>query len=184
MRKIPTIFERDGNKLTRKRTKGCEWVFKGEGCATEKLDGTNVRLTVRAGVIVRVEKRRNPTRQQKEAGIIDPWYVDAENKPDSKHILKAVANTYTRDWPDGEHCCEAIGPKIQGNPLGLERPECVPFDLDPPVILYGVPPRDYDGLHAYLDKFDSILSPGHLAEGIVFHHIDGRKAKIKRKDFF
>ena len=113
MRKIPTIFERDGNKLTRKRTKGCEWVFKGEGCATEKLDGTNVRLTVRAGVIVRVEKRRNPTRQQKEAGIIDPWYVDAENKPDSKHILKAVANTYTRDWPDGEHCCEAIGPKIR-----------------------------------------------------------------------
>lgn len=25
--------------------------------------------------------------------------------------------------------------------------------------------------------------PGHLAEGIVFHHPDGRRAKIKRKDF-
>jgi hypothetical protein len=27
------------------------------------------------------------------------------------------------------------------------------------------------------------FSPGHLAEGIVFHHPDGRRAKIKRKDF-
>jgi len=25
--------------------------------------------------------------------------------------------------------------------------------------------------------------PGHRAEGIVFHHPDGRRAKIKRKDF-
>jgi hypothetical protein len=29
----------------------------------------------------------------------------------------------------------------------------------------------------------SLYSPGHLAEGIVFHHSDGRRAKIKRKDF-
>jgi hypothetical protein len=30
---------------------------------------------------------------------------------------------------------------------------------------------------------DSRFAPGHLAEGIVFHHPDGRRAKIKRKDF-
>lgn len=30
---------------------------------------------------------------------------------------------------------------------------------------------------------ESKFAPGHLAEGIVFHHPDGRHAKIKRKDF-
>lgn len=35
----------------------------------------------------------------------------------------------------------------------------------------------------FLKTLDSLYSPGHLAEGIVFHHPDGRRAKIKRKDF-
>jgi hypothetical protein len=30
---------------------------------------------------------------------------------------------------------------------------------------------------------DSQFAPGQLAEGVVFHHPDGRRAKIKRKDF-
>jgi hypothetical protein len=44
-------------------------------------------------------------------------------------------------------------------------------------------PRGYDGLREYLAKLDSKFAPGHLAEGIVFHHPDSRRAKIKRKDF-
>jgi hypothetical protein len=35
--------------------------------------------------------------------------------------------------------------------------------------------RDFDGLKAYLTEKD--------VEGIVFHHPDGRKAKIKKRDF-
>lgn len=37
------------------------------------------------------------------------------------------------------------------------------------------PPRDFDGLRAWLDGKD--------IEGIVFHHPDGRMAKIKLRDF-
>jgi hypothetical protein len=44
-------------------------------------------------------------------------------------------------------------------------------------------PRTYDGLREFLATLDSRFAPGHLAEGIVFHHRDGRRAKIKRKDF-
>jgi hypothetical protein len=40
------------------------------------------------------------------------------------------------------------------------------------------------GLQDFLERADSLFSPGHLAEGIVFHHPDGRRAKIKRRDFF
>src|SRR5262245_26445289 len=62
MEKIPTLFERDEHFHVVDRPRAeCAWVFAGEGVGTEKLDGTNVRLTVRAGQLVRVEKRRNPS---------------------------------------------------------------------------------------------------------------------------
>ncbi|HET8658882.1 MAG TPA: hypothetical protein VFM55_07775 [Micromonosporaceae bacterium] len=44
-------------------------------------------------------------------------------------------------------------------------------------------PRSFGELRDYLAKLESRFAPGHLAEGIVFHHPDGRRAKIKRKDF-
>lgn len=161
---------------------GCNWVFAGEGRATEKLDGTNVRLTVRRGHVVRVEKRRNPSKLQKQQGIIDAWYVDADEfSKEDKWIFEAVKGTDVSGWPDGEHPAEALGPNVQGNPLGLERHLCVPFNLEIPV--YEDVPRSFEGLKSFLEKLDSKFSPGHLAEGIVFHHPDGRRAKIKRKDF-
>ena len=41
MEKIPTIFDRGDNfRVIDKIREGCEWVFDGEGIATEKLDGT------------------------------------------------------------------------------------------------------------------------------------------------
>lgn len=183
MEKIPTIFDRgDDFKVLDRPRKGCEWVFAGEGAATEKLDGTNIRVTVRAGRVVRVEKRRNPSKLQKQQGVIDGWYVEASDTgSDDKWIQEAVRGTDVTAWPDGEHPAEAIGPHVQGNELGLEKHLCVPFNLEIPV--YGDLPRDYAGLRARLPTLESLYSPGHLSEGIVFHHPDGRRAKIKRKDF-
>jgi hypothetical protein len=180
MEKIPTIFERDGRFHVVDRPRAdCAWVFDGEGAATEKLDGTNVRLTVRCGTLVRVEKRRNPSREQKQRGIVDGWYVDAG--PEDKWIMAAADGTDVSAWPDGEHSCEAIGPRVQGNPLGLAAHVCVPFNLRVPV--YADVPRDFAGLRSFLATADSVYAPGNRPEGIVFHHPDGRRAKIKRKDF-
>ncbi len=185
MNKIPCLFKREGAKVIDKVTPGCEWVLAGEGKATEKLDGTNVRLTVRYGRLVRVEKRRNPTRAQKALGIVHPWYTDTStDDPADKWILTAAHNTYTTHCPDGEHCCEAIGPKIQGNPLGLELYVCVAFNLRSAYLSYlETRPRVFEDLKLTLEDLDSNYSPGNLAEGIVFHHPDGRRAKIRRKDF-
>ncbi len=95
-------------------------MFAGEGRATEKVDGTNIRVTVRTGRVVRVEKRRNPSKIQRQQGIVDGWYVDTdENAKEDKWIYEVVRETEITGWPDGEHSVEALGPNIQGNPLGL-----------------------------------------------------------------
>lgn len=182
MKKIETIFDRDENfKVTPKVRAGCEWVFAGEGIPTEKLDGTNVRLTVENGKLIHVEKRRNPTKEEKTQGI-EPGYIDANrNDPSDKHIFGAVDNTIVLNWPDGLHECEAVGTKIQGNPLELAIPRCYPFKLAP-VVLPDMP-RNFDAIKEYILGLESRYSPGHLAEGVVFHHPDGRMAKIKQKDF-
>lgn len=184
MEKILTIFDRgESFQVINQPRKGCEWVFAGEGQATEKLDGTNCRLTIRTGQVVRVEKRRNPSKQQKLQGIVDGWYVDAnEFSKEDKWIFEAVRGTNVHGWPDGEHSVEALGPNIQGNLLGLTKHLCVPFNLEIPT--YEGVPRTFDEIKIFLDTLDSRFSPGHRAEGIVFHHPDGRRAKIKRKDFF
>ncbi len=183
MEKIPTVFDRGPDfKVIDQVREGCEWVFEGQGAATEKLDGTNVRLTVRAGRLVRLEKRRNPSKLQKQQGIIDGWYVDAdEHDRQDRWIWEAARRTDLSGWPDGEHSCEALGPKIQGNPLGLEAHLCVPFNMEVPT--YEVARRSFTGLREFLARMDSRYAPGHLAEGLVFHHPDGRRAKIKRRDF-
>ena len=183
MEKIPTLFDRgDDFRVVERVRAGCEWVFDGQGAATEKLDGTNIRLTVRAGAVVRVEKRRNPSKAHKARGIVDGWYVDAdEHAADDKWIFEAARNTDTSAWPDGEHSCEALGPRIQGNGLDLQAHTCVPFNLEIPV--YEIADRSFNGLKASLAELESRFAPGHLAEGIVFHHPDGRRAKIKRRDF-
>ena len=92
-----------------------------------------------------------------------------------------MRNTDVSGWPDGEHSAEALGPRIQGNPLGLEAHCCLPFNLGAPV--YEMLPRNFEGLAKALAELESKLAPNHLAEGVVFHHPDGRRAKIKRKDF-
>jgi hypothetical protein len=78
----------------------------------------------------------------------------------------------------GSHLCSG---SIGCTPLDLDEHVCVPFNVAPPV--YGEVPRSYAELQDYLDTLESRFSPGHTAEGIVFHHPDGRRAKIKRRDF-
>ncbi|MFD0345966.1 hypothetical protein ACFQ0M_07530 [Kitasatospora aburaviensis] len=134
------------------------------GAPTEKLDGTNVRLTVRGGHLVRVEKRRNPTKLQKKQGITDGWYVDtAEGAAEDKWILAAARNTDVTAWPDGEHSCEALGPRIQGNPLELDDHRCVPFNMEVPV--YQDVPRSYTGLRDFLTGLDSRFAPARWPRG-------------------
>jgi hypothetical protein len=175
MEKIPTLFIRDPDNMklvTREVNPDAAWVLRGEGVPTRKKDGTNVRVTVKDGAPKWVEKRRNPTREEKANGA-EPGYVVAdEHDPSNIHILNAVTYTVYTDWPDGVYPCEALGPKIQGG-VESSRPTIYPFTLAPEILREN--PRTFGEISNFLARNE--------IEGIVWHHKDGRMAKVKRRDF-
>ena len=192
MKKIPTLFERGADGFV---TPVFAEVFDfSTATPTEKLDGTNVRLTVRAGTLARLEKRRNPTQKQKADGIIEPWYMDASgNDPADQFIWAAARNTDLTGVPDGEWSGEAVGPKIQGNPLHLPTLRVALFSLESERELLTLPdapsPPTFDNLRDWLPCAESRYSrrfssaSGVRIEGIVWHWSDGRMVKIKTTDF-
>ncbi|MFW5962139.1 MAG: hypothetical protein ACOCQR_00810 [bacterium] len=187
MRKIKTIFERDwkGNRgVVDNLIVNFDF---SNAIATEKLDGMNIRVTVRNEQVVRVEKRRNPNKKQKKEGIVIPWYVDAKrDDPADKWIFNAVENTDFIDVPDGEWSAEAIGPKIQGNPLNLEKHELFIFSLEHwrEKIVFADAPISFAELKEWLPKQKSKIGNNCGIEGIVWHNqVNGDMVKIKVKDF-
>jgi len=210
MQKILTLFERHQNgakkggvtptiKLPPRYGLGHAPIELSIAIATEKLDGTNVRVTVRNHMVMRIEKRCNPSKEQKRIGIIEPWYTDVQiDDPADRHIRRAVAHTNIDNVPDGEWSGEAIGPKIQGNPLNLESPRVVFFTLGQAPTLPDVPQYTltdnititdsinnfYCRLREYLRTAETRVEGGTgCMEGIVWVLPGGEMLKIKRKDF-
>ncbi len=189
MNKIITLFKRDmanAGRITKEYALPEEYVKAAQIYATEKLDGTNVRLTVRSHTLVRVEKRNNPTKEQKSNGIIEPWYIDAKStEPSDRWLMEAAQNTDLSTIDDGEWSGEALGPKIQGNPLNLESHRVVLFSCDGVPIFDNVP-LSYDALKEWLPKQKSKYGNNCGIEGIVWHDPAQEFSpvfKIKTKDF-
>lgn len=182
MRKIKTIFDRnwDGDKTVIDKLV-VDFDFAG-AVATEKLDGTNVRVTIRSGTCVRLEKRNNPSKLQKAKGIEEPWYIDADrDDPQDKWLFDALDNTELTNKPDGEWSAEAVGKNIQGNSLNLPHNVLVFFSLGEAPTLTDVP-TTYAELKEWLPKQKSLFGNG-MIEGIVWRHPNGDMVKIKTKDF-
>lgn len=180
MQKVPTIFERDWegdrSRVVALPNPLCAWVFAGEGDATRKLDGACAM--VRAGQLF---KRREVTMEKLEDGPEGFLVVELDTRtrsavgwmpvgdgPEDKWFRQAFAG---RDLADGTY--ELVGPKVQGNPEGWGDHELVSHDQ---LACYPEdPPRTFQGLREWL--------AGQDIEGIVWHHPDGRMAKIKLRDF-
>ena len=186
MKKIKTIFDRDwqGNRqVIDKYVDGFDPEVLKDAVATEKLDGTNVRVTVRNHIVVRVEKRRNPDKIQKAKGIEEPWYVDAsEYEQGDKWIYDGLKNTNFSDIPDGEWSGELLGKNIQGNVLNLEDNRIVFFSLNQAPIFEDAP-ITFEELKEWLPKQKSRYGKDCGIEGIVWHCKNGDMFKIKVKDF-
>lgn len=182
---MPCLFKRDFPADRSQRecydevTPGCEWVLAGEGVATRKHDGTAV-LVKDGAPYARYDAKRGKT---PPAGAIpcepapDPvtghwphWVkVDIVSpQPQFKFIHEAWAN-HGVAIRDGTY--EAIGPAINSNREKRERHELIRHGS----VVFTDAPRTHSALKAYLAQLD--------AEGIVFHHPDGRMAKIRRSDF-
>jgi hypothetical protein len=187
MEKIPTIFDRNWDTNRKVNEKLVVDFDFDNSIATEKLDGTNVRVTVRNHIVVRVEKRRNPDKIQKAKGIVDPWYVDAyESDKADGSIFDAVKNTDFSTVPDGEWSAEALGEKIQGNPLNLVGHTLFIFSLVDwcERVKYDNVPTDFDGLKKWLPIQKTKFGNDTGIEGIVWHNLKtGEMCKIKIKDF-
>lgn len=188
MEKIPTIFDRnwDGNRKVNEKLVVTEFDFEN-AIATEKLDGTNVRITVRNHTVVRVEKRKNPSKIQKQKGIKDPWYIDAsETDKADQYIFDAVKNTDFSTVPDGEWSAEALGEKIQGNPLNIEGHILFFFSLTSWLerIVFENAPTNFEELKEWLPQQKSKVGNDSGIEGIVWYNsTNGSMCKIKVKDF-
>ena len=177
MRKIPTLFVRDPADMSRVTDEvhpDCAWVAAGEGVATRKLDGTSClfdgeawwkRREVKAGKAPPPDFREetHDAATGKRTGWVpvtdgDRWHREAiESRPEAP----TEPGTY-----------ELLGPKVQGNPEG-EPAHVMRAHAEAPRMEDA--PRDRVGLERWLDGRD--------VEGIVWHHEDGRMAKIKLRDF-
>jgi hypothetical protein len=178
MNKIPTVFLRD--PADRKRTLGevhpdCGWVLAGEGTPTRKYDGTCVLLDEDGVWWARREVRPGrqrppgyrPVETDEATGKTVGWEPIAQSSYAIYHA-EAVADDVRR----AAGTYELIGPRINGNPESVPTHQLVRH-ADADVLDV---PRDFAGLRAWL-----LAHP--RFEGIVWHHPDGRRAKLKHRDF-
>jgi hypothetical protein len=181
MKKIPTIFDRDWNgdrsRVVDVINPLADWVFAGEGVATTKLDGTS--CLVQGGQLFKRRELRagegtpeNFTQADfdETTGKIVGW-VPVGDGPEDQWHREALAQE-TDALGDGTY--ELIGPKVQGNPERMQEHMLLAHD-SPSLIIGESFARTFDGIQEFLR--------GCNIEGIVFHHPDGRMAKIKGRDF-
>lgn len=184
MRKISTLFlrdEQDRSRVTREVNPACAWVLAGEGVATRKYDGTCVMLDDDGRWWSRREvgpNKRTPEGFQQivldeATGKRFGWVPIAQSSFAKFHAgALNPANPYRLDDLLMAGTFELIGPKINGNPEDANIHRLIPHRHAQEL---PAAPRTWDELYIYLGNF--------AGEGIVWHHPDGRMAKLKRRDF-
>lgn len=190
MKKIPTLYVRDwdGNPkyVTREPNPECAWVFNGEGRPTVKWDGTCVGYlllsdtdTVPEWYARREVKPGKPrpanfwsVEHDEATGKYIGWEPIAQS-PFAKYHAEALANSAAVKL--GTY--ELLGPKINGNPDGFAAHILIEHGWAPLSLREDVKmvPLDFDALRVWLHS--------RPYEGVVWHHPDGRMAKIKKRDF-
>ena len=183
MKKIPTLFEREFDergKLKRvleTHKPGFEWVFDGEGVATEKVDGACCAII--GGKFYKrfdaKEGRKIPDGAIPCMPMRDPYTghwphwlpVDFERGGD-KWFVAAYKNS---PWITEDGTYEAVGPHFQNNPYGLDE-DCL--EKHGRIVIHDCP-RTFEGIREYLRT--------HEIEGIVFWRDNKPMCKIKRSDF-
>jgi len=166
---------------------GYEWVLDDpHTIAVEKLDGTNVKVKVRRKRIVAVQNRLNR---------VDMQSLNAGNARIVEGVLRAVEKNYIEG--DGEFAGELIGPKLQGNPLGLTEHIWIPFDRAASTLQvrsFNKYPKTFENISNWFkDYLKSIYMMKKLgfdnapfAEGVVFYNLKRKEqgltwmAKLRR----
>ena len=177
MKKIPTIFKRNPKNMRELQLQprdDCLWVFDGEGVATRKYDGTC--CLVRDGILYRRREVKKGKTAPYGFELVDydevtgksvGWMAVTDDDDDRWH--REAFRNYI-NLSDGTY--ELCGPKIQGNPENHAYHVLINHST---VEQYNEIERSFDGIRGFMRDLD--------IEGLVFHHPDGRMAKIKKKDY-
>jgi hypothetical protein len=202
MQKIPTLFVRDpeNRKMVLPQvTPGCEWAVAGEGTATRKFDGLCVRIEeLQSGLYAWVRRsvkdgaeppeRFQPVAHDDATGKTWGW-EPATQSGQFKWVAEALANHEADGDVLTEGTYELVGPRQQGNPEGyadhrLVRHGIEIFDYEP-FANQGYAADDPILVEAAFAACRAYLQHPEMAsiEGIVWHHPDGRMAKLKVRDF-
>jgi hypothetical protein len=200
MQKIISLFARNysTDRLVRDEViPGAEWVIAGEGIATEKIDGTACLIDENGRLYKRYAcwGRKVPPKgwvlaeglpaeglpcegiPTKGKGPWPGWLPVDPTKPEDRWHIEAYCLTFLDfgslalgDFPPDPGTYELVGPKVRKNPYKLDYhmlwrhgSRCC------------AAPRTYAALKEWFELRD--------IEGIVWHHPDGRRVKIKKKDF-
>ena len=179
MQKIPTIFQRESRWVVDRPRNGCEWVFEGYGKPTFKWDGTSVLLDDDLAMWKRRDVKPGQgepvgfliSEEDSNTGRRFGWVPSSESNPSDKWHFEGLRNLDLR--LPGTY--ELVGPKVQGNPHQMEEHRLIPHGQ---AYLFDVP-TEFEALWRWLWSEDRQTG----FEGVVWHHGDGRMAKIKRRDF-
>lgn len=202
MKKTPVVFvvDRESGLAQPEVKAGQEWVLQGEGVATVKFDG-QACLWRDGKLWKRYDRKLNKQAQRKKdrgdalgelsedhfkvppAGFepceasFDPvshhwpgWVPVSAEDPADKWLRQAMEDTDPSSLVENA-TYELVGPSLSDNPYKLDRHALWRHGSE----VLDVPDRSFDAIRALLDA--------HYIEGLVFHHPDGRVAKIRRKDF-
>jgi len=186
MPKLESPFVRDEKThiVTPAIAEGYEWVFEDSNVlATEKLDGTNVSIIIKNGIVESVFNRTNR--------------IQFINKNQS-HIIEGLLNSYKKDYInllwDGQHFGELIGEKVNGNPLNIKGHLWIPFETYAQEHLvyksWNKYPKTYESISNWFENdLFSLFRRGRTgevepAEGIVFVQPSTNKMAKLRRDMF
>jgi hypothetical protein len=183
MHKIPTLYVRDPENhwcVTDQITEGCEWALKTPARPTRMWDGACTMLD---------SEGRWWARREVKAGKTAPsnWLHVSTDTPTGKAVgwepagqssharfhAEAVLNSST--YRPGTY--ELLGPNINNNPEGFNAHVLVPHGWAPlpDRLVIDTAPKTFEGLRDWI--------AAHPYKGLVWHHPDGRRAKLKKKDF-
>lgn len=177
MKKIPTLYKRDTGDLKHvlmgQINPGCEWVLAGEGIPTRKFDGTCILYEKDGTFWARREVKPGKTPPPAFRLIsVDPntgksiGWEPAYQSSFAKYLEEAIKNDWSKKLGQ---TYELVGQKINGNPENVSHHELIehgsisfPNDCNPEFLMEMCRSNGFDG--------------------IVWHHPDGRMAKLKVRD--
>lgn len=201
MNKIRSVFLRnpeDLSKLLETPHPDCLWVLAGEGVATRKYDGICVMLDTNGTWWARKEIKKGklappnwiPVEEDDYTGRKFGWEPIEQSGYWKNSFLECDIDGSTIEPGTYELC----GPKINRNPERLEKatlfkhseaetiqfgPNTHLYDSSDDVLLESHPTYNYQSLRIIVMDVHNYLG----WEGIVWHHPDGRMAKLKGRDF-